>query len=314
MGRPLRLQFEGALYHVFTRGNRRARIAHVDRDYRILERYLIEAAHKTRAKPHAWYPMSNHLHTMVQTPLGNLAEFMQTWLSRYARYYNKAYAKAGHVFQGRYGCRLVDKDTYQKELLRYIHLQRYRAKNPEQVDASCDFYSSHRFYMGETCPPDVFNWIEPMLMLFGDTLAQAQKLYAQFLSEGLKSGRWEDFYKPKNGIIGSSAFIEKIEKQYLTTETRRIPEWQQAEFMRRLMQTATQLFQVQHTDLISVSQQRSLSRLRQAIAFIGRTAGIHVALIAQCLVRGSPTIIAMIDAAARNPSRELEVLRSHFNL
>jgi len=98
MPRPLRLQFEGALYHVFTRGNRRERIAHSDQDYRILERYLIEAARTTGVLPRAWQPMPNHAHSMVETPLGNIADFMQLWLGRYGRYYNKVYKKVGHVF------------------------------------------------------------------------------------------------------------------------------------------------------------------------------------------------------------------------
>ena len=56
MGRHPRLQFEGAQYHIYARGNRRERIAHTDRDYRILEQYLIDAARKAGVKPLAWYP------------------------------------------------------------------------------------------------------------------------------------------------------------------------------------------------------------------------------------------------------------------
>src|SRR5438046_3207167 len=131
MGRPPRIQFDGALYHVFPRGNRRQPIFECDRDHRMMEKYMIDAAIVTGAKPRCWYPMPNHWHAMIETPRGNIAEFMQRMLGRYARYYNWAYGKIGHLFQGRFGSRLVQTDVYQKELIRYIHLNPYRSKTPE---------------------------------------------------------------------------------------------------------------------------------------------------------------------------------------
>ena|GEM_PF-1780050 len=42
MPRPLRLQFEDAFYHVFNRGNRRARLFHDVADYREFEELLLD--------------------------------------------------------------------------------------------------------------------------------------------------------------------------------------------------------------------------------------------------------------------------------
>ena len=154
---------------------------------------------------------------------------MQSWLGRYARYYNRVYGKVGHLFQGRFGSRLVQNDAYQKELIRYIHLQRHRAKDPAAIDPFCDRYSSHRFYMGESCEPDIAAWIEPMLKLFGESTDQARKNYAQFMSDGLKSGKWQDFYKPLREIVGDETFVKKMElrqrerdsKMHIPAERRR---------------------------------------------------------------------------------------------
>ena len=41
----------------------------------------------------------------------------------------RAWAELGHVFQGRFGAKLVDRDEYLMELVRYIHLNPYRVKN-----------------------------------------------------------------------------------------------------------------------------------------------------------------------------------------
>jgi putative transposase len=54
MARQPRLQYQGALYHVTTRGNRRERIVHDDRDYARLEKVLLEAMAYAQVKLYAW--------------------------------------------------------------------------------------------------------------------------------------------------------------------------------------------------------------------------------------------------------------------
>lgn len=314
MGRPPRIQFEDAVYHIYPRGNRRERIAHSDRDYRILERYFIEAALKMGVQARAWYPMPNHFHAALQTPLGNLSAFMQAWLSRYARYYNWTYRKVGHVFQGRFGSRLVQTDLYLKELIRYIALQRHRAKNPVRIDPYCDRYASHRFYMGETCPPHVGVWIAPMLDLFGSSLPEARRNYAKFLADGLKEGSWENFYKPKNDVVGSEAFMRKVELRRKKTERIvRLPPWRCRQVLTVLIRATADLFALSEAELKSVSQRRSVCRARQAIVYVGRRLGLRVSELAAALHRGSPAVSMMIQAGMECPLPEFETLYERIN-
>ena len=312
MARRPRLDYEGAVHHVYPRGNRRERIAHDDQDYRTLERYMIEAAARTGVKPRAWYPMPNHVHALVETPKANLSEFMQHWLSRYAQYYNRRYVKIGHVFQGRFGSRLVQKETYLKELIRYIHLQRYRAKSPDDIDASCDRYSSHRFYMGETCPQQVWAWIEPMLELFGETLNRARRAYAEFLTDGLSRGNWENCYKPQGDALGDKAFAETIRAKYEHAEPIAIPLRHQERLAQALLNTATRSFNVSRHQLFSPSQRRALCRIRQAIVFVGRDAGLSVTLLAQALHKKRPAVSLMLHVAPQRALREIRTLRIAF--
>ena len=128
MPRLPRLQFEGALYHVFSRGNRRERIYETDSDYAMFEKIMIEAMNWSGVQLYAWCLMPNHFHLLLETPEGNLSEFMQRLATRYAKYFNWAHKKVGHVFQSRYGARLCDKESYFTELVRYIHLNPYRTK------------------------------------------------------------------------------------------------------------------------------------------------------------------------------------------
>jgi putative transposase len=63
----------------------------------------------------------------VQTPDPNLGDGMQRLHGHYALLYNRRHRKVGHVFQGRFGSKLVDDDAQFWTTARYI------ARNP--VDA-----------------------------------------------------------------------------------------------------------------------------------------------------------------------------------
>lgn len=54
MARQLRVEFEGALYHVTARGNERKKIFNSNRDYEKFLRYIADARDKYRFLPHAY--------------------------------------------------------------------------------------------------------------------------------------------------------------------------------------------------------------------------------------------------------------------
>lgn len=71
--------------------------------------------------------MANHVHLLVRPARANLSEGMQRLTTRYARHYNDRRQRYGHVFQGRFGSRVVGRDRYLREVLRYIALNPVRA-------------------------------------------------------------------------------------------------------------------------------------------------------------------------------------------
>lgn len=315
MGRSPRIQYEGALYHVFPRGNRRERIVHTGQDYRILERYLIEAALKTGVLLRAWYPMPNHLHAMAETPWANISEFMHHWQSRYARYYNRAHAKVGHLFQGRYGSRLVQRDAYQKELIRYIHLNAHRAKNSQVINGWGRRYSSHRFYIGETCSPEVWAWIEPMLKLFGDDLVTARQRYVHFLADGLRKGDWQDFYTPTNGILGDEAFVKAEDaRQRAVRKTTDIPPWRRDTFMQELIDATVSVFGVKADELASPSQRPDLCRARRAAAYVGRRWGLTATALGRAWRRDHSAISQMVRVVEETRDPDVDSLMAVLQL
>ena len=66
--------------------------------------------------------MSNHFDLLLETPKGNLSQFMQSLNTAYTIYYNRRHRRHGHVLDGRFKAKLVDKDEYLLKLSRYIHL------------------------------------------------------------------------------------------------------------------------------------------------------------------------------------------------
>jgi hypothetical protein len=72
MPRPLRIEYEGALYHVMSRGDRREAIFLEDADRDGFLHTLGEACAKTAWQVHAYCLMSNHFHLVVETPRPNL--------------------------------------------------------------------------------------------------------------------------------------------------------------------------------------------------------------------------------------------------
>ena len=66
MARKLRIQYEGAIYHVMNRGHHRENIFRDDQDRERFLKTLGEACVKTDWQIHAWCLMSNHFHLLLR--------------------------------------------------------------------------------------------------------------------------------------------------------------------------------------------------------------------------------------------------------
>ncbi|MGA2865481.1 MAG: transposase [Verrucomicrobiota bacterium] len=136
MPRKLRLEYEGAIYHVTNRGDRREEIFVDDEDRRRFLATLGEACEKTGWQAHAYCLMSNHFHLVLETPKANLTAGMQWFLGTYTTRFNRRHRLFGHLFSGRYKSLVVDGsgNGYLKAVCDYVHLNPVRAKllGPEQ--------------------------------------------------------------------------------------------------------------------------------------------------------------------------------------
>ncbi len=182
MGRPLRLQFPGAVYHVTARGNRRTNIFVDERDHDVWLGMLEEATKRFRIVVHGYCLMGNHYHMMVETPLANLSAAMHYLNGTYAKYFNRRYGLTGHLFQGRFHSVLAERDEQVLELARYIVLNPVRA---ELVAHPGDWrWSSYRAMSGASVPP---LWLHTAWVLeqFGGIRDRSIAAYIRFVDAGI---------------------------------------------------------------------------------------------------------------------------------
>jgi putative transposase len=213
MGRPLRIEYPGAFYHVTSRGNEKREVFKSQRDRGKFLEYLESATVRYGARFHAYCLMTNHYHALVETPLGNLSEIMQHVNGAYTNYFNTKRRRCGHLLQGRYKAILVERDEYGLELSRYIHLNPVRAQMVDRPEAYR--WSSYRAYIGAAEPPE---WLCRNLVLgdFGAASGGAEESYRRFVEAALE----RECANPLDEVVastllGSAGFVEWVKEQFL---------------------------------------------------------------------------------------------------
>src|SRR5687768_591654 len=136
MPRKPRIQYEGAIYHVMNRGDRREDIFKGDEDRELFLTTLGETCARTNWQVHAYCLMRNHFHLVIETPRANLVAGMKWLLGTYTSRFNRRHKFFGHLFSGRYKSLIVDGSGtgYLRTVCDYVHLNPVRARllTPQQ--------------------------------------------------------------------------------------------------------------------------------------------------------------------------------------
>lgn len=221
MARAWRIEFEGALYHVVSRGNDRRDIFFNDDDRRLFLDTLGEMAQRFEIDLFAYVLMNNHYHLLLITRRANLSKAMQWFGVTYTNRFNARNSHSGHLFQGRFKSMLVQNDAYLMRLSLYIHRNPLRAGI---VNRLADYpWSSYRSYAyGKKAP----EWLktEPILC----QLQNVEDRHAAYREQAQRYSDeerrlWEDL---RHGfILGTEQFVESIKKEFLPdTPHREIPQ------------------------------------------------------------------------------------------
>ncbi len=210
MPRRLRIEFDGAIYHVMARGNARQKIVRDDADRRRLIAGLETAVVRYGWELVSYVIMGNHFHLLVKTPRPNLGAGMQSLLSGYAIWTGRRWRRVGHLFQGRYRAEMIEDEGYYWTVSRYIHLNPVRAglvRRPEQWEWSS--------YPGYRDVRRAQAWVAHDAMLTawrgGQGGRDPRGAYIRFVEAGLTDPPKSPFREAFGGwILGSEGFVDRL--------------------------------------------------------------------------------------------------------
>ena len=205
MVRPLRIEFEGAVYHITSRGNAKQDIFLNRTDRVAFLNLLKDTVERFEWICHAYCLMDNHYHLLIETPQANLSKGMRHLNAVYTQGFNRRHELVGHVLQGRYKSILVERDRHLLELTRYVVLNPVRAgfvKSPELWS-----WSSYRATAGLEPVPE-FLEIRWLLSQFADDPKRAVEEYRAFVAAGASADPWRNL---QGSILGSERFVENME-------------------------------------------------------------------------------------------------------
>jgi REP element-mobilizing transposase RayT len=310
MARKPRVEIEGGLYHVITRGNNRQTIFHSPEDY---EKFLSLMRIQKSKLPYFLYAyclMSNHVHLLIERQADAIGRIMHRVLTGYGQYYNRRYQKVGHLLQGRHKSILCESEPYLCELVRYIHLNPVRAKmvsKPEDYE-----YSSHRSYLGLKATEIVD--VDPVLRHFGARKEIARKEFQRFVMAGMKHGHRNEFYVTDEGeILGNDEFVDAMIHRVGQAQRRvkgndrrlkRPPAFDAAALSAAVEKNCG----LSKENICGPGKSAQLMRAKEAMILVGRTVGATVKELSD-LVNISISGVSRRHDTARRKAQEDEGMR-----
>jgi putative transposase len=130
MGRALRADAGGLVYHVLNRANARLPLFEKDGDYEAFERVLAEAQQEYGTRVLAYCVMPNHWHLMLWPQRDRELSRFTGWLTltHTQRWHaHRHSAGSGHLYQGRFKSFPIEADDHLLTVLRYVERNPLRA-------------------------------------------------------------------------------------------------------------------------------------------------------------------------------------------
>lgn len=227
MPRYARIDFPGAVHHVYARGIEKRDVFLDEEDRYELRRRILKNMEKFDSSCLAWAFLPNHFHIVFHSRKGNLPDFMRCVLTGYANYFNRKYERAGHLFQNRYKSVLVGSIRYLLEVIRYVHLNPVRAGIVPSLELLSGYpWTSHY----EILKSGHFPWEEfPEVGNFFEAGGKTDQFpsYLGFLAEGVyedrTEGRMDGFEAFHSALSASEDDLRKLpEKESMETEFQEI--------------------------------------------------------------------------------------------
>ena len=210
MGRAWRIEYEGALYHILSRGNEQGNIFYDNTDRGRFLDTVAELSERFAVDIFAYVLMDNHYHLLLKTKRANLSKAMQWFGTTYTRRFNNRHNRSGHLFQGRFKSIIIENDEYLMQLSCYIHRNPLRARIVKRLAEYR--WSSYLAYGYGKSKPD---WLSTELILSQFAHKDEHKQYREKVQRYSEEEKrlWEDF---RHGLfLGSKRFVTGLRKQHM---------------------------------------------------------------------------------------------------
>ncbi len=249
MARPVRVEFEAAVYHVTARGNEGRDIYRDPADRQRFLETLEEAVGRFGLVVHGYCLLGNHYHLLLQTPRANLTDAVGWLQATYSIRFNRRHKRGGHLFQGRFKAHLVEADLYARPLLKYIHLNPVRPKDkrrPVPLERRAELaryrWSSHRAYAGLD-KGDTPAWLcTEWLSYFGRSRKAAQAAYRDQIAEMFGQVAVSPWQELRGGLVlGGQALWERARRALANAEGDDEVRWSQRAGAEALAKTIDKL-------------------------------------------------------------------------
>ena len=319
MPRGARLDAPGTMHHVIVRGIEKRCIVDNDQDREMFIGRLGELSQGLQTAVYAWALMTNHAHILLRSGLQGISAFMRKFLTGYAGGYNRRHRRHGHLFQNRYKSIVVEEDAYFKELVRYIHLNPFRAgmvKSMKELDKYP--WCGHSALMGKV----EYGWqdIAYVLEWFDKRVKQARQFYRGYIEKGLAIGRqphlvggglvrsaggWSEIkalrrignmQRGDQRILGSGPFVESILSEAELSKKYRLANLDRKRKASELIEDCCQESGVSIEALGGGSRLRPVTRVRRELAYrLTSELGLSLAETARLLGISTSGVAKILD-------------------
>ncbi len=215
MNRPLRIEYQGALYHVMSHGTG---ILWLYRDALNFKNF-IELLQRVKLKYgfifHTFILMQNHYHMLLETPQGNLSRGMLYFNRELARAYNRHFKRHGAVLSKRYKAILIESGSYYNNVFRYINQNAMRKGVTDRVEnymGSPWYYLTKAKECNNLCDEirEVISWKVLKSHLGTEEISKI----ITWLNEDEESA--PKIHEKYNSILGSDKWIKEIREKYIS--------------------------------------------------------------------------------------------------
>jgi len=256
MARQWRIKYEGALYHVLSRGNEKRNIFLDEEDRLFFLKTLGRMSDRFDTEIYAYVLMDNHL--LLRTRKANLSRALPWFGVVYTSRVNLRHNRSGHLFQGRFKSLLIEKENYLVQLSCYIHRNPLRSGLTQRLGGYR--WSSYLAYAyGKNVP----EWLRRTLIYSffpGEDPGGAYRHYIQRYA-GEESRVSEDL---RHGLfIGSEEFGKGLEKSFLHKGPHpEIPQQKriQRKNLRDIIEKGSSILQCRFDDFLSVRRLRGVKK------------------------------------------------------